>query len=89
MQLHDFMEKKNEFLQYLEVERNLARNTHRAYKADLNQYAEFWNDLTEKEKQVLSMQQIFERYLVSLFYKKTDKSSIVCKLFVLNHLNVF
>ncbi len=79
MQHPEFIQKKDEFLRYLRVERNLALNTQRAYESDLNQFVEFWAQLSEDEKQHLSCRQILERYLISLFYKKIDKTSIARK----------
>jgi len=79
MTCNEFKEKKEEFLIYIEVEKNLAENTRKAYESDLSQFIEFWSHLPEKDQQVLSLRQIIERYLVTLFYKKIDKSSIARK----------
>jgi len=79
VKLTEFQKKKDEFLAYIKVERNLALNTQRAYSGDLNQFIDFWKSLSTKEKKILSLRQIIERYLVSLFYKKIDKSSIARK----------
>lgn len=80
MKLKLFLEKKEDFLIYLDAERNLSEHTHRAYAGDLNQFTLFWTSLGKEEKKVLSLRQIIERYLVSLFYKKIDKSSIARKV---------
>ena len=79
MTCNEFKEKKEEFLIYIEVEKNLSENTRKAYESDLSQFIEFWSQLPEKDQQVLSLRQIIERYLVTLFYKKIDKSSIARK----------
>src|SRR3984957_14504914 len=79
MNLNDFKEKKAEFLVHLEVERNLSAHTLKAYESDLRQFIEFWESLSNQEQQLLSVRQIIERYLVSLFYKQIDKSSIARK----------
>lgn len=79
VKLKKFQEKKEEFLSYIKVERNLALNTLRAYAGDLNQFSEFWKSLGNQEKKLLTFRQIIERFLVSLFYKKIDKSSIARK----------
>ena len=79
MTLKDFQKKREEFLTYISVEKNLSDNTKRAYKADLKQFDQFWAGLTKEEKKRLSIRQIIERFLVSLFYKKIDKSSIARK----------
>jgi len=79
MTLDQFKEKKKEFLTHLKVERNLSEHTLRAYAGDLGQFIMFWEYLTPTEQKKLSLRQVIERYLVSLFYKKIDKSSIARK----------
>jgi site-specific recombinase XerD len=79
MKVHEFQEKKDEFLLHLEVERNLSTHTLKAYESDLRQFIEFWQSLGSKEQELLSVRQIIERYLVSLFYKRIDKNSIARK----------
>lgn len=76
---NEFMEKRDEFLQYLAVEKNLSLHTQRAYHSDLTQFIEFWKSLPSIDAQKLSCRQIVERFLVTLFYKKIDKSSIARK----------
>ncbi len=75
----EFQEKKDEFLLYLHVERNLSDNTQRAYTSDLKQFIIFWKHFDKYEKKPLPLRQVIERYLVSLFYKKITKSSIARK----------
>jgi integrase/recombinase XerC len=80
MQLSDFIEKKNDFLTYLDVERNVSDHTYRAYEGDLQQFIIFWQEQLDNDaKEHLSVRQVIERYLVSLFYKKIDKSTIARK----------
>ncbi|MDP3888945.1 MAG: tyrosine-type recombinase/integrase [bacterium] len=79
MELKECEEKIREFCTHLNVERNLSEHTVRAYESDLNQLVTFWHNLTKEEQKQLSLRQIIERYLVSLFYKKIDKSSIARK----------
>ena len=79
MELNEFKIKKEEFLLYLNVERNLSAHTQRAYQSDLNKFITFWDHLSDDDKKNLSIRQIVERYLVSLFYQKIDKSSIARK----------
>lgn len=71
--------KINDFIKYLNVERNLSINTQRAYSADLNQLINFMGRMSVDELTNLTFRQIIERYLVSLFYKKLDKQSIARK----------
>lgn len=79
MLITEFIEKKNEFILFITVEKNLSVHTQRAYESDLNQFIEFWQELPADDKKNLELRQIIERYLVNLFYKKIDKSSIARK----------
>jgi len=79
VKLEQFSEKAKEFITHLEVERHLSIHTLRAYESDLHQFILFWEDLSAQEQKLLSLRQIVERYLVSLFYKNIDKSSIARK----------
>lgn len=79
MDLKTFIEKKDEFLIYLTVEKNFSDHTYRAYESDINQFIEFWNHLPLEDQKHLGMRQVIERFLVSLFYKKIDKSTIARK----------
>lgn len=73
------IESKNDFLTFMRVEKNLSIHTLRAYESDLNQFFGFWTQLPEQDKQHLGPRQIIERYLVNLFHKKIDKSTIARK----------
>ena len=79
MKIDQFKKKMHEFFTYLEVERNLSDHTLRAYKSDLKQFVCFWATLPADELEHLSIRQVIERYLINLFYKKIDKSSIARK----------
>lgn len=70
---------KNDFITFLKVEKNLSDNTIRAYESDLSQFFGFWHSLSADDKKHLSVRQIVERYLVNLFHKKIDKSTIARK----------
>lgn len=72
-------EHKENFITYLKVEKNLSDHTVRAYESDLKQFFNFWQQLGTDDKKLLSMRQIIERYLVNLFHKKIDKSTIARK----------
>lgn len=67
------------FIEYIRVERNLAINTQKSYRCDLQLFINFWNEMDAEEQKYLTPRQVIERYLVSLFYKKIDKSSIARK----------
>ncbi len=80
MTLTEFQEKKESFITHLEIERHLSTHTIRAYESDLRTFIDFWQHrLTKEEQTKLSLRQIIERYLVSLFYKKIDKQTIARK----------
>lgn len=80
MKLKEFIEKKEAFLLFLEVERNLSPHTIRAYDGDLRAFISFWKEkLSPEEKEHFSLRQIIERYLVSLYYRKMDNRSIARK----------
>lgn len=70
---------KDDFITYLRIEKNLSDHTVRAYESDLKQFFNFWNQLGPDDKKLLSTRQIIERYLVNLFHKKIDKSTIARK----------
>lgn len=75
-----FEEQSAEFLIYLEVERNLSDHTLRAYKSDLALFISFWNQINVRETIAIPLQRAFERYLVSLYHKKTSNASIARKV---------
>lgn len=79
MTREEFQERAQEFFLYIHVEKNLSDHTQRAYESDLRQFLTFWKQLPKQEQERLSLRHIIERYLVSLFYKKIDKSSIARK----------
>lgn len=78
MVIKEFEQYKNDFLQYIKAERNFSDHTLRAYWCDLGQFVTFWRNLGDEQKHC-SLRTIIERYLVSLFYKKINKSSIARK----------
>lgn len=79
MHIENFKEKISAFFIYLEVEKNVSDHTLRAYNSDLKQFVAFWDDLPEKDKDALGVRQVIERYLIHLFYKKIDKTTIARK----------
>lgn len=79
MKLTEFIDKKNEFLAHLTIERNVSKHTIKAYNSDLSKFISFWNEMHTHEQELLPVRQVVERYLVSLFYQKMDKSSIARK----------
>ncbi len=81
MNLIEFLRLKEEFLTYIDVEKNLSENTYRAYESDLDQFILFWKTIEDnKNPQEIPLRRALERFLVSLYHKKIDKSSIARKL---------
>ena len=79
MKKEEFEQHQEAFLLYLKAERNFSEHTLRAYYSDLHQFVSFWAEMADNDAQHLGLRQIIERYLVSLFYKKINKSSIARK----------
>jgi integrase/recombinase XerC len=80
MLLEQFNEKKDEFLIFIDIEKNLSEHTQRAYKNDLEQFITFWNQITEKYKQDIPLKDAIGKFLVFMFHNKIDKSSIARKI---------
>lgn len=73
--------KIEEFLTWLEVDRQLSEHTLRAYKTDLKQIMLFWEDIEKKEPTVpLDVSALIRRYTIALFYKKLSKATLARKL---------
>ena len=74
------LEQKERFLNYLEIERNVALNTYKSYEYDLNQFFRFWNTIQKKEKGSFNIQAALEKFFLDLYHKKIQKSSIARKI---------
>lgn len=90
MDLSEFIEKINDFLTFLEVEKNVSEHTLRAYSSDLNQLVAFWRKSKDKNKiDKVSFDNIMRRYVLSLFYKKHAKTTLARKLSSLRSFSQF
>lgn len=89
MNIKEFETYKKDFLTYIKVEKNLSANTQRSYESDLNLFEEFWLQINSKEKKEIEIRRALERYLVSLFYKKIDTSSVARKISCFKSLERF
>lgn len=78
MNTAEFEKKVSEFLHHLKTERNLSANTIKSYQGDLKLFLDFWRT-QESTSEHDSVRRMIERYVMSLFYKKIDKSSIARK----------
>lgn len=73
-------EYKNDFMTYLDVERNSAHNTYKSYQYDLNQLFAFWKLLEKKQDKELGLQVVLEAFFMDLYKKGVQKSSIGRKI---------
>lgn len=73
-----FEAKKEEFITFLSVEKNASDHTIDAYNSDLMQFIEFWKE--HSKHTALPIKTAMERFLVYLFYKKQEASSIARKI---------
>lgn len=89
MKKEEFKQHSDNFLLYLKAERNFSEHTTRAYYGDIHQFISFWDGMTDYDNEHLSLRQIVERYLMSLFYKKMSKSSIARKFSCFTSLEKF
>lgn len=81
MKYEQAVEKKDDFLTHLDVERNVALNTYKSYQYDLNQLLRFW-DKTNKATtgHDFNMQEVLEKFFMHLYTLKVQKSSISRKI---------
>lgn len=79
MTLESFISYKDQFLIHMEIERRLALNTLKSYTGDLELFISFWEDVAKTYPAPLSLRTALERYLVSLYYKRINNSSIARK----------
>lgn len=67
---------KEDFITYLDVEKNSALNTYKSYQYDLNQLFSFWKVLEKKQNKELELQAVLEAFFMDLYQKGIQKSSI-------------
>lgn len=80
MTIAEFLDKKQEFLIHIDVEKNLSENTYRAYESDLDQFYIFWQNINSQTSKEIPLRRALERFLIMMYHKKIDKSSIARKL---------
>lgn len=82
--------KINDFLAFLEVEKNCSKHTLRAYESDLKQLNDFWQQASKRDPLIKHpFDTIVRRYVVALFYKKLTKTSLARKLSCLRSFQLF
>jgi site-specific recombinase XerD len=74
------LQQKENFLNYLEIERNVALNTYKSYEYDLNQFFRFWEKQQKTERKKLDIQLVLEKFFLHLYHQKIQKSSIARKI---------
>lgn len=80
MFFEEFTTYKDQFLQFITVERNLSKNTLKSYKSDLDLFTNFWTKIQAAEPEKVPFRRALERYFVNLFHQKIDKSSVARKI---------
>ncbi len=80
MLFQEFQTQVTDFLTYIDVERNLSKNTQRSYESDFSLFSDFWDRINKQEPEQLTIRPAIERYFVMLYHKKIDKSSIARKI---------
>ena len=90
MNIERFKEFVDEFLTFHEVEKNSSEHTVRAYRTDLSQLISFWQRIAQQEKTVPpAFDQVVQRFVVSLFYKKIKKSTLARKVACIRSLQQY
>lgn len=81
MNVRKFSQKLEEWLTYLEVEKNVSIHTLRAYKTDCSQFIAFWDDAVAKDCALASaFDTVLRRYVTGLFYKNVSKATLARKI---------
>ena len=78
MNVEEFKIKKEEFLNFIEIERNLSKHTKSAYNSDLDQFINFWKNLEQLKPTILK--NALDRFFIHLFNKKINSNSIARKV---------
>jgi len=76
----EFVRYKDEFLSYIDVEKNLSYNTQRSYRSDLSLFIDFWHRINKSETHPVELRRTIERYFVHLYYEKIDNNSVARKI---------
>lgn len=77
------LQKKQDFLTYLDIERNVAHNTYKSYQYDLNQFFTFWEKIYKQQATsttACTIQEVLQKFFIHLHGLKVQKSSIARKI---------
>ena len=87
MKYADALQKKDDFLNHLDIERNVALNTSKSYQYDLNQFFRFWEKINTQQQVTshnntseITLQDAVAKFFVHLHGLKVQKSSIARKV---------
>lgn len=69
-----------DFLTYLDVERNVAENTQKSYAYDLEQFFSFWKQTEQQKSYTLDLNEALEQFFMYLYTQRIQKSSIARKI---------
>jgi len=90
MNSETFKLKINDFLRFLEQEKNMSRHTVRAYRADLAQFITFWERIEAAgPAAAAAADYVMRRFVVSLFYEKMSKATLARKLSCLRSFSAY
>lgn len=76
----DLKTKMDEFLVYIDIEKNLSSHTQRAYASDLEQFFDFWQGINRSTDKETQLKHAIEQFLIHLFHRKFNKASIARKI---------
>lgn len=86
----EFSKYINDFLTFLEVEKNVSSLTLKAYSSDLTQLYDFWKKSLKKNKlKYSSFNDVVRRFILVIFYKKQAKTTLARKLSTLRSFSKF
>lgn len=80
MNIYEFKEAKDSFLNYIKVERNFSKNTSKSYGIDYSQFLEFWERINNTAKSEVLLKEAIDRFFIFLFHEKNSNSSIARKI---------
>ena len=89
MNIEIFQDSIEEWLNFLEIEKNVSKHTLSAYNGDINQLLRFWARIIKEESEIVPFDQIVKRYILYLFYKKNSKATLARKISCLRSFSNF
>ena len=91
--LQEFQEHIQKFLEYVQINKNCSEHTYRAYTCDLRSCISFWKNLEENElctnKKQIQHDKALHLFVHSLYKKSLSSNTIARKLSCLRSLNQY